>query len=326
MASPLRVPHAPSRSTRVAEVRSGHRVRLSARADERAAPDAHPRLLVHERAFLALYAAVIVRLGLVGTRAAWHEASWWLALAAASIALAWLAERTQRTGAWRARLAAYLVLMNAAYYRLATVFAVTGGARRDAALRHADTILFGAPLPLLFDGWRSPLLADVLSACYLLLFPYLLIACLRHATRWRRTDGDAVRFYEGLFTVYAVGFVGYLLVPAQGMWLDAPAAFAHPIAGGWLTALDARVVAAGSSRVDVFPSLHVAVSAFILAFDRRTAPWRARLYALPALGLWLSTVYLRYHYGVDVVAGFATAALGLDVAFRRPLGRRSALQ
>ena len=276
------------------------------------------RLLVHERAFVALYGAVVVRLAVIGTSAAWHEASWWLALTAASIALAWWCEWTPTAAAWRVRLAAYLLLMNVAYVRLATVFAVAGGPRRDAARRHRDTVIFGAPLPLLFDRMDSPILSELLSGCYLLLFPYLVVACLRHAARWRTAPRDTVRFYEGLFTVYAIGFVGYLLVPAQGMWLDAPAAFAHPISGGWLTALDARVIAAGSSRVDVFPSLHVAVSAFILAFDGHHAPRWARCAVLPTLGLWLSTVYLRYHYGVDIVAGFATAAIGLALAFRRP--------
>lgn len=273
-------------------------------------------LLVHERAFLALYVAVVARLALVGTRAAWHEAAWWLAFAAVSISLASLGRETASAAAWRTRLGAYVVLMNLAYLRLAAVFTATGGQRADAALQRADTTLFGAPLPVLLHGRATPLVSDVLSGCYLLLFPYLLVACLRHVARWRSAPHEAVRFHEGLFTVYAIGFAGYLLVPAQGMWLDAPGAFAHPIVGGWLTALNARLVAAGSSRVDVFPSLHVAVSAFILGFDRRTAIWRARVYALPALGLWVSTVYLRYHYGVDVLAGFATAGIGLAVAFR----------
>ena len=293
-------------------------------------------LLAHERAFLALYAAVVVRLAAAATRTAWHEASWWLALAAASLALAAAAEPTRSAGAWRARLGAYLVLMNVAYLRLARVFAVTGGVRRDAALRRADSALFGAPVPLLVDRWHAPLLSDLLSGCYLLLFPYLTIACVRHVVRWRRAPVESVRFYEGLFTVYAIGFAGYLLVPAQGMWLDAPGAFAHPIVGGWLTALNARVVAAGSSRVDVFPSLHVAVSAFILGFHSRLAPrwvrfappsrWWLRVAALPTLALWFSTVYLGYHYGVDVIAGFATGAIGIAVAFRRSLGDAVAIK
>ena len=287
------------------------------RATTTVAPVGRFRLLVHECAFVALYAAVVARLAGVGTGAAWHEASLWLTLAAVSLALAWIGERTRTTSAWRARLAAYVVLMNVAYARLATVFALTGGGRRDAALRRADTALFGGPVPHLLDAAQRPLVSDVLSGCYLLLFPYLIVACLRHVARWRVAPRESVRFYEGLFTVYALGFVGYLLVPAEGMWLAGSREFAHPIVGGWLTTINARVVAAGSNRIDAFPSLHVAVSAFILGFDRRHASRWARVAALPVLGLWLSTVYLRYHYGVDVIAGFATAVIGLAVAFRR---------
>jgi membrane-associated phospholipid phosphatase len=95
-----------------------------------------------------------------------------------------------------------------------------------------------------------------------------------------------------------------------------PEAFNHPLTGGWLTHFNDVVVRRGSNRVDVFPSLHVAVSAFILGFDRRFATWRYRLYLVPAVGLWVSTIYLRFHYGVDVLGGFALAAFGLWVAFR----------
>jgi membrane-associated phospholipid phosphatase len=95
-----------------------------------------------------------------------------------------------------------------------------------------------------------------------------------------------------------------------------PAAFSHAVTGGWMTHFTDAVVRNGSNRVDVFPSLHVAVSTFILGFDRRYARWRFRAYLAPAIGLWVSTVYLRFHYGVDVLGGFALAAFGLWVAFR----------
>lgn len=38
--------------------------------------------------------------------------------------------------------------------------------------------------------------------------------------------------------------------------------------------------------------------------------------------LWLSTIYLRYHYFVDVVAGFALSAVGLALA-EAPKERRA---
>jgi membrane-associated phospholipid phosphatase len=115
--------------------------------------------------------------------------------------------------------------------------------------------------------------------------------------------------------VYALGFIGYLFVPAHGAWLDIPRAFHNPIAGGWITSLNRAIVEHGSNRVDAFPSLHVAVSAFIVFFDARFARWRFRLYLPAAVGLWISTLYLRFHYGIDVLVGALLAASALRVAF-----------
>ena len=69
-----------------------------------------------------------------------------------------------------------------------------------------------------------------------------------------------------------------------------------------------------SNGVDAFPSIHVAVSLYLLAFDRMY--YRRRFWRLlvPCVALWISTIYLRYHYAVDVIAGFAIAAIGLRVA------------
>jgi membrane-associated phospholipid phosphatase len=55
-----------------------------------------------------------------------------------------------------------------------------------------------------------------------------------------------------------------------------------------------------------------------LAFDRRHSRRRFRLFLVPVVGLWLSTVYLRYHYLVDLLAGFALAALAWRAVCRPP--------
>lgn len=278
-------------------------------------------ILPHEYGFFALYLLVALRLTTSSGIATLPELLVWAAFAAASTALVLLTVHRDTTTTWRIRLGGYVVLMNAAYFRMAAVFADANGVRYDALLQHADTLIFGRPLPLWFDGVAQPGFADLLSFCYFLLFPYILVSCARHLVKLRRAPEEARAFYSGLFLIYALGFVGYLFVPARGAWLDMPGAFRHPIAGGWITALNQQIVERGSNRVDVFPSLHVAVSAFILFFDRRFAPWRFRVYLPAAIGLWISTVYLRFHYGVDVIAGALLAILGLRVAFamaRRP--------
>jgi membrane-associated phospholipid phosphatase len=272
-------------------------------------------VLPHEAGFFALYALVIARLLFSPLGVAWTEVGIWASFAATSAVLVALTRDHGAIWAWRVRLGGYVVLMNAAYFRMGAVFAATDGVRRDAALQHVDMLLFGKPLPLYFDAASHVVASELLSFCYFLLFPYILVSCGRHLVRLKRAPAEARAFYSGLFLVYAIGFAGYLLVPAQGAWLDMAHAFRHDIAGGWMTALNRAVVERGSNRVDVFPSLHVAASAFMLFFDRRFARWRYQLYLPAAVGLWISTVYLRFHYGIDVIAGALLAGLALRVAF-----------
>jgi membrane-associated phospholipid phosphatase len=66
----------------------------------------------------------------------------------------------------------------------------------------------------------------------------------------------------------------------------------------------------GAAR-DCFPSLHTAHTTVVLAFVRRFSPRLSFLYLPIALGLYVSTLYLRMHYAIDVAAGFATGALAV---------------
>jgi membrane-associated phospholipid phosphatase len=61
--------------------------------------------------------------------------------------------------------------------------------------------------------------------------------------------------------------------------------------------------------VDAFPSLHCAVSAFLLWLEWGHARRIFFVMLAPCVGLWFSTVYLRHHYLVDVFAGFTLTAV-----------------
>src|SRR5262249_7505783 len=71
--------------------------------------------------------------------------------------------------------------------------------------------------------------------------------------------------------------------------------------------------AARASR-DVFPSLHVGASSIVLYYGARRG--RAFFWVLLPLALatWLSTLYLRYHYLLDVLAGWAVVVLCIFLA------------
>jgi membrane-associated phospholipid phosphatase len=185
----------------------------------------------------------------------------------------------------------------------------------DAWLQQIDSHLVGANLSLRLQPWASPVLTEVFSLCYFLFFVYLLFSLIYYFV------GEMAvlkKFVIGLFTVYAVGFLGYSFVPASGPCHAMAAQFTTPLHGWWITKLNDAVVSRGSNGVDVFPSLHCAVSCFFLFFDRRHRPWRFKLYLAPCVGLWISTIYLRYHYAIDVVCGFALAAFALWLSNRWP--------
>lgn len=173
---------------------------------------------------------------------------------------------------------------------------------RDSLLEKVDTLLIGANLSLRIEAWSHPVVTELLSLGYMIFIPYLWLSMFVY---WVGDVAILKRFYAGLFTIYAVGFVGYLLVPAAGPYLAMSSRFHVPLEGWWLTESNAAMVWIGSNRVDVFPSLHCAASAFMLSFDRQYKPWRYRLYVLPCVGIWLATIYLRYHYVVDCLCGFA---------------------
>jgi hypothetical protein len=199
------------------------------------------------------------------------------------------------------------------YFSVARLAPAVGAPVQDEALYALDRALFRETPAVYLQSLIMPWLTDLLSACYLSFHVYLQLAVLH--LLWRRLDA-AVRLSIYLFTSYAIGFCGYLLVPAMGPWKAFPQLFSIPLAGGVMTQLNAWVVAQGSSVYDVFPSLHVLVTFVLLDHDWREVRSRFWVMLVPTLGLVVATIYLRYHYAVDLLAGGA-----LFLILRRALAR-----
>ncbi len=109
-----------------------------------------------------------------------------------------------------------------------------------------------------------------------------------------------------------LGYLGYLFLPAIGPHAFlAPETFAVPLQGDFLTPAIRSLNEAhgGAFPRDAFPSLHTANAVTILLVAWRHDRRALLVYLLPALGLISATVYLRYHWVVDVVAGAALATL-----------------
>lgn len=237
-------------------------------------------------------------------------------LAGVLVALAMLGLNSRLPGnaTWRMRLLFYPLAMNVYFQLMRSAVPAVHPAKLDDVLHQIDRMLLPDTPALLLQPLVTPWATELFSACYILFFPYLTFSLIAYAI------GDLTRlraFTVGLFSLYGIGFLGYVLVPAGGPYLALADQFTTPLVGGPITGWNAAVVAAGSNGTDVFPSLHVAISTFLLGFDFRHKRWRFWAYLLPCFGLWLSTFYLRYHYLIDVISGFALAALALWLAERQ---------
>jgi hypothetical protein len=270
------------------------------------------RLLPHELLFGLFLCAMWLRLLLAG-KGLTLDGVVFLALIAINAGLIAWAEARPGPRTWMARLLYYPIAINVVFQQLRTAIPAVHAEKFDVALQGIDQVLVGGNLSLALQPWVNPLTTEILSFCYLLFFPYLLFSVV---TYFIADLTLTKRFCVGLFSLYGIGFLGYSLVPAAGPWIAMAGEFSVPLEGWRLTQWNDAIVRMGSNGVDVFPSLHCAVSSFFLAFDFVHRRWRFWSYLVPAVGLWLSTIYLRYHYFIDVVAGFALAAVAMTIASR----------
>ncbi len=214
---------------------------------------------------------------------------------------------------WRLRLLFHPLALNVIFAHMKAAIPKIAPERVDLQLQRIDAALVGGNLSLRLEGLVRPWITEALSFCYLLFFPYLAFSLVWYF----RGELKTLRaFLAGMFTIYGIGFLGYSLAPAWGPWIAMQESFHVPLEGFALTRWNESIVRWGSNGVDVFPSLHCALSSYLLFFDRRHVRWRFWLYLVPCVGLWISTLYLRYHYFVDIACGFALSALALRIAAR----------
>jgi membrane-associated phospholipid phosphatase len=162
------------------------------------------------------------------------------------------------------------------------------------------------------DRFATPLVTEWMVVCYLsYFFAAGVLACLIYWADERALFRD---FLVSLTVATMLGYCGYLLVPAVGPYIYQKDLFPDRLPGTGLKlteAVIAQVDALKGVARDCFPSLHTTHTTVVLVFARRFRRSLFYLYLPMAIGLYVSTLYLRMHYAVDVAAGFATAALGV---------------
>lgn len=207
---------------------------------------------------------------------------------------------------WKIRILYYPIATGLSYLFLRGAMPIINSGKIDLILQKIDQVLVRGNLSLKCQSFIHPLLTEFMSLCYLLFFLYVVLGLIFYFKNEELTK----KFYVGLFSIYGIGFLSYTIFPALGPYLAMAEQFNIPLTEGYFfTNLNNFLIPIGTNYCDVFPSLHCSVSAYILFFDRIYAKKRYRCYFLFCLSIWVSTIYLRYHYFVDVIAGFILTAV-----------------
>jgi membrane-associated phospholipid phosphatase len=154
---------------------------------------------------------------------------------------------------------------------------------------------------------------EVLEICYTLFVPAVLLVA---GFLWRRPA--EFRQYAFLISLgFLISYVGYLLVPARGPRFLLAALQTRPIHGLWLTdSLRSLSDRLESAHYDCFPSGHTELSILAWWGSRAISRNFSRAMCVYAICVIVATVYLRYHYTVDVFAGMVVAWVVILVSRR----------
>jgi hypothetical protein len=157
--------------------------------------------------------------------------------------------------------------------------------------------------PYVADGWTL-----LWGLAYSLHVPLFFVSPLLHHHAGRRARAE--RLLLTLTLSMYLGFVGYVIFPALG-----PVGTLRGLRPLGVT-LTTDTVATYGVALGTFPSLHAGICAAVAIDGWRTSRrWGIAFTAVAAM-IWISTIYLRYHWVPDLLAGLVLVVVADRLAGR----------
>ena len=185
----------------------------------------------------------------------------------------------------------------------------------DPWLIRIDLFLFGVHPTIWMEKWIVPWFTDIMSLAYVSYYFLPVVFVLTLHLKGRKLELDASIFI--LAFGYYLSFIGYILFPAIGPRYTLDPLYSVPLEGSFITDFvrDTLNILEHNKR-DCMPSGHTQIVLMVLYLTRRYERFLFYLFFPIICGLILSTVYLRYHYVIDLFAGIAFAISCVIIAPR----------
>lgn len=201
-----------------------------------------------------------------------------------------------------------LPLLASCYKEMAILIPAVRGATADQSLADLDFSIWHANPTVWLERFQAPALTDFLQLAYTLYVPAVVLVPW---LLWRKRRFADFRYCAFLISLgLLTSYIGYILVPARGPRFLLDHLQHSPMQGGWVvdvmrTTLDRLE----SVHYDCFPSGHGELTIIAWWSSRQISKRLSRVYLAYTLSIIFATVYLRYHYTVDLVAGALLAAV-----------------
>jgi len=183
----------------------------------------------------------------------------------------------------------------------------------DNLLMQIDYRFFGLHPTVWMESWATPWLTEYLQIVYTT-FYFLPIVLAVYLLRKNRLP-DFNFFVFVIVLGYYASYLGYFTVPALGPRFTLDHLQNVPLSGLWLTdILRDTLNRLESIQRDAFPSGHTVITLLTMWFAWKFSKTYFWILMVIGTSLVFSTVYLRYHYVIDVLAGFVLTGLVLVVA------------
>lgn len=201
-------------------------------------------------------------------------------------------------------------VMVATYLELRWILPVAALPSVDADLLAFDLRVFHFEPAIAWDHLVTPGTTEWFSFFYYSYFFLLGLYAIPIALSFE--DGPPLlEFAFGVLVLFCVAHLTYVVMPAVGPHLYVQG-FERQLEGGLFWSLVKDAVDGAGAGMDVFPSLHTAVPLFLTLYAFRHRAQRPFTETWPVTAIFTSqiviaTMFLRWHYLIDIVAGACLA-------------------
>ncbi len=198
-----------------------------------------------------------------------------------------------------------LLFLLAAYQQTGRINRIVSPELLDPVFQSIEYKLFGFQPAIVFarEFPQSWLIEFMQFAYFTYYFQFPILGLMLYFKRGKQPFTD---YMFSLCNTFYVCYLIYIFLPVAGALTFNMNNFP---AGGLFTSIMAGLYEQFELSGAAFPSSHVAVAAVVLYYGTKYFPGAALLFAVLFTSLTVSTVYCRYHYAIDVIAGIVTAVM-----------------